>query len=127
VKLVNVDDASTLAYQDTANVVGQVTRFPIAANEQVLSTKVVALSATPSVASKSLSFVVPTGMRAIAIDIRKSSRPAAVTAGRLRDILVVYDIEFANPFEPKEREGRVLLCEYDFPGRPGASGIPSGR
>src|SRR5688572_22880968 len=50
VRLVPADTRSDLAYNEPAAVVGQVTRFPIAQNEQVLSTKVVPLSG-PSVAA----------------------------------------------------------------------------
>src|SRR5689334_16156767 len=66
VRLVPADAASGLGYKDATQVVGQVTRFPIAANEQVLTSKVVSLAGT-TVAGRSLSYVVPQGKRAIAI------------------------------------------------------------
>src|SRR5947209_13150583 len=43
VRLVSKDGVSDLGYTDPTQVIGQVTRFPVAANEQVLSTKVVSL------------------------------------------------------------------------------------
>jgi pilus assembly protein CpaB len=106
VKLVSPDDASSLAYKDTADVVGQVTRFPITANEQVLSNKIVPLSGTTSVAAKSLSFVVPAGMRAIAITTKEVTNAGGLLLpGDYVDVLVVYDIVFQNdPANPASHE-----------------------
>lgn len=95
VKLLSESDRSTLAYGDAAEVVGQVTRFPIAANEQVLSNKVVPLSGTTSIAGKSLSFVVPPGRRAMAVTVKEVvAAGGLVLPGDYVDIIVVYDIEF---------------------------------
>lgn len=98
VKLLSSDIASTLAYTDTAAVVGKTTRFPIAANEQVLSNKIVDLSAGPSsVAGKSLAYVIPPGMRAIAINVKEvSAAGGLVLPGDFVDVLVVYDVDFIN-------------------------------
>src|SRR4051794_30252672 len=60
VRLVPADAASGLGYKDASQVVGQVTRFPIAANEQALTSKVVSFAGTSS-AGRSLSYVIPQG------------------------------------------------------------------
>src|SRR4051812_27633397 len=66
VRLVPLDAASALGFKDASQVVGQVTRFPIAVNEQVLTNKIVSLAGTAA-AGRSLSYVVPPGKRAVAI------------------------------------------------------------
>jgi pilus assembly protein CpaB len=106
VKLVNVEDASTTAYTDTAAVVGQVTRFPIAANEQVLSTKIVPLEGPNSTVSKSLAYTIPSGKRAIAITVEEVvAAGGLVLPGDYVDILVVYDIIFhSDPTDPGSTE-----------------------
>ncbi len=108
VKLLAEGDASALAYADTNEVVGRVTRFPIAANEQVLSSKVVDLSGTSasSVASKSLSFAVPAGRRAMAVKVTDViAAGGLVLPGDYVDIIVVYDVEFqSDPSDPTARQ-----------------------
>src|SRR4051812_6107247 len=54
VRLVPQDAASALGYKDASQVVGQVTRFPIAVNEQVLTNKIVSLAGSGA-AGRSLS------------------------------------------------------------------------
>jgi pilus assembly protein CpaB len=95
VRLVGKNDAGDLAFTDPTQAVGQVTRFPIAANEQLLASKVVSLSPTTSAADRSLSFVIPSGMRAFSI----STNPVQDAGGLLLpgdyvDIVVLYDIDF---------------------------------
>ena len=105
VKLVNPNDASSLAYGDTSDVLNKVTRYPISANEQVLATKVVdAVGTTGS--SKSLSYTIPKGKRAIAINVKQVvAAGGLIIPGDRVDILVVYDIEFqSDPKEPASRE-----------------------
>ncbi|HXH21453.1 MAG TPA: Flp pilus assembly protein CpaB [Dehalococcoidia bacterium] len=106
VKLVNAADVSATAFSDTAAVIGQVTRFPIAANEQVLSTKLVPLTGTGSTVSKSLSYAIPPGKRAIAITVDEvTSAGGLILPGDYVDILVVYDIDFqSDPRDPSSRE-----------------------
>lgn len=107
VRLMKADDASTLAYSDTADLVDKVvTRYPIAANEQVLSSKVIPAAGTSAAAGKGLSFVVPQGKRAIAITVEEVvAAGGLILPGDFVDILVVYDIEFAaNPADPTQRE-----------------------
>lgn len=95
VRLVPAESASQFAFTDVANVVDQVTRFPIAANEQILTTKVVSLTGSSSATSRSLSFVVPRGKRAIAINITPvQGAGGLVLPGDYVDVLVVYDVDF---------------------------------
>jgi pilus assembly protein CpaB len=105
VKLVAPESRSSLAYNDATAVIGQVTRFPIAANEQVLSTKVVSLTGTAG-AAKALSFVVPRGKRAMAVTVSQVvSAGGLVLPGDYVDILVVYDVKFqSDPKNPASRE-----------------------
>ena len=96
VRLVPLDAASALGFKDASQVVGQVTRFPIAVNEQVLTNKIVSLAGT-SAAGRSLSYVVPQGKRAIAItasDVQNAG--GLLIPGDYVDIVVVYDVEFAG-------------------------------
>ena len=96
VRLVPLDAASALGFKDASQVVGQVTRFPIAVNEQVLTNKIVSLAGT-SAAGRSLSYVVPQGKRAIAIsssDVMNAG--GLLIPGDYVDVVVVYDVEFAG-------------------------------
>lgn len=95
VRLLPAESASQFAFTDVADVVDQVTRFPIAANEQILTTKVVSLTGSSSATSRSLSFVVPRGKRAIAINITPvQGAGGLVLPGDYVDVLVVYDVDF---------------------------------
>jgi pilus assembly protein CpaB len=65
VKPVPTEDVVTGAFTSIDQVVGQVTKFPIEANQQVAGIAVVDTS--QPVAAQALSYVVPTGKRAMAI------------------------------------------------------------
>src|SRR5215213_8257687 len=96
VRLVPLDAASALGFKDSSQVVGQVTRFPIALNEQVLTNKIVSLAGTAA-AGRSLSYVVPQGKRAVAItssDVQTAG--GLLLPGDYIDIMVIYDVEFAG-------------------------------
>jgi pilus assembly protein CpaB len=96
VRQVPVNDRNELAFTDTTQVVGQVTRFPIAAGEHVLSTKVVSLTG-PEVQSESLSFVIPPDMRAIAINVDQViGSGGLVLPGDYVDVIAVFDVEFVT-------------------------------
>ncbi len=108
VRLVPSGDKSALAYADTASILDQtmVTRFPIAANEQILSSKVVPLSGsgTSTTTSRSLSFVVPQGKRAMSVKTSEvQGAGGLVLPGDYVDILVVYDVEFPSPTDATQR------------------------
>jgi pilus assembly protein CpaB len=106
VKLISADDASALALPDTAQVIGKTTRFPIAANEQVLSNKIVDLTATSSPTGKSLSYVIPEGMRAISVNVKDVTNAGGLLLpGDYVDVLVVYNVDFSNdPGKPSSHE-----------------------
>jgi pilus assembly protein CpaB len=96
VRFMGEESRSDLGYTEIEQVVGQVTRFPIAANEQVLSTKIVSL-APSAAASRSLSLVVPPGKRAFAINADPVQEAGGlILPGDYVDIFVMYDVEFAT-------------------------------
>lgn len=97
VKLVPADTRSEFAYADPAAVVGQVTRFPIAANEQVQSSKVVSLAPGSTAASRSLSFVIPAGKRGFAIGLSAiQGAGGLILPGDYVDVVVIYDVPFGG-------------------------------
>src|SRR3989304_3472931 len=68
VRQISLDDRSELAFTDLSDVVGRVTRYPIATSEQVLSTKVIALDSAAETGD-SLSYIIPEGRRGISIAV----------------------------------------------------------
>jgi len=97
VRLVSQDARSVLAYGSPQEVVGLVTRFPISANEQVLSSKVVDLSTGASVTDRSLSYIIPEGKRAFAINASEIQNVGGLLLpGDYVDVVVLYDIEFTG-------------------------------
>jgi pilus assembly protein CpaB len=103
-RLVNKDAVAATAYSDPELVVGQVTRFPIETDEQITSSKVV--PKTGSLAgSRSLSFVIPQGMRAMAVNVSEVINGGGlVLPGDYVDVLVTFDVDFAKPNDPTSRE-----------------------
>jgi pilus assembly protein CpaB len=94
IKQVPVDDRSDLAFSDTSQVVGQVTRYPIAEGEHILSTKVVALTGAAA-EGESLSFVVPPDMRGVAITVDQViGSGGLVLPGDYVDVIAVFDVDF---------------------------------
>jgi len=105
VRLVPEDVKSELSYTDTADVVGQRTRFQISANEQVLPSKLVPLGAATGATNRSLSFIVPQGQRGFAISVSQVANAGGlVLPGDYVDVIVVYDIEFQASADPTDRE-----------------------
>jgi pilus assembly protein CpaB len=97
VRLVNQDARSALAYTSPQEVIGKVTRFPITANEQVLSSKVVDLSGGATAATRSLSYIIPEGKRAFAINASAIQDVGGLLLpGDYVDVVVLYDIEFTG-------------------------------
>ncbi|HLF76162.1 MAG TPA: Flp pilus assembly protein CpaB [Dehalococcoidia bacterium] len=95
VKLVPLDTRSALAFEDASLVVGKVTRFPIAVNEQVLSNKIVGLTPGAAAQSRSLSYTIPQGKRGFAIGISEvSSAGGLVLPGDYVDVLIIYNVDF---------------------------------
>jgi len=96
VRQVPTDDRSELAYTDLSQVVGQVTRYPIATNEEVLSTKVVSLTSVATTGD-SLSYVIPEGRRGISIEVNQVvSSGGLVLPGDYVDIIGVFDVNFGS-------------------------------
>jgi pilus assembly protein CpaB len=94
VRLVSQADRSVLAYNNPTQVVGLVTRFPIAANEQVLSSKVVDLAGGTGVA-RSLSYIIPEGKRGFAINASEIQDVGGLLLpGDYVDVVVLYDVDF---------------------------------
>jgi len=94
VKLVPQDARSDLGYTDATQVVGQVTRFPISANEQVLSSKVVSLAGTLAT-SKSLSYVIPQGKRAMSFNASQVQQAGGlILPGDYIDIVALWNVDF---------------------------------
>jgi pilus assembly protein CpaB len=92
---VPADAASELGFAESTGVVGQITRFPIAANEQVLSSKIVPLNNTSAALSRSLSYIVPSGKRGVAINVSEVSNVGGlVIPGDYVDVMVMYDVWF---------------------------------
>jgi pilus assembly protein CpaB len=97
IRQVPEDDVSELAFTNADQVVGQVTRYPVSAGEHVLSTKVVSLTG-PEVANESLSFVIPSDMRAIAITVNQViGSGGLVLPGDYVDVIAVFDVDFISP------------------------------
>jgi pilus assembly protein CpaB len=100
VRFVPEDAAGLDSFATTDEVIGRVTRFPIAANEQILPTKIVTVatgSTAAATASRSLSYTIPAGMRGFAIGASQVMNAGGlVLPGDYVDILVMYDVEFQS-------------------------------
>jgi pilus assembly protein CpaB len=105
VRLVASDTRSTLAFGSIEEVSGKVTRFPISANEQVLSSKVVDLSSGSSATARSLSYIVPAGKRGFAINASEVRDVGGLLLpGDYVDVMVRYDVDFRSPDGGTETE-----------------------
>jgi pilus assembly protein CpaB len=94
VRQVPADSRSELAYTDLSQVVGQVTRYPIATDEEVLSTKVVSLQSVAKTGD-SLSYIIPEGRRALSIEVSQVvSSGGLVLPGDYVDVIGVFDVTF---------------------------------
>jgi pilus assembly protein CpaB len=112
VRQMPTDDLSELAYTDLSQVVGRVSRYPIATSEQVLSTKVVSLESAAETGD-SLSYVIPEGRRGISIEVNEVvSSGGLVLPGDYVDIIGVFDVNFVNGEEERTEEkyfSRIIL------------------
>ena len=109
VRLVSPDVRSALAFENAELVVGKITRFPIAANEQILSSKVVDLTPGASAVSRSLSYTIPQGKRAFSISVSEvASTGGLVLPGDYVDVVVMYDVEFTRAGN-KEKQDNFLV------------------
>jgi len=108
VRLVAADARSVLAYDSVEAIKGKVTRFPITANEQVLSSKVVDLSGNASATARSLSYIIPEGKRAFSISTNEVRDVGGLLLpGDYIDVMVKYDVQFGSETQsaylPKSR------------------------
>jgi pilus assembly protein CpaB len=109
VRLVGADSRSALAYGSADQVVGKVTRFPIAANEQVLSSKVVDLSGGIGGTARSLSYIIPEGKRAFAINASEIQNVGGLLLpGDYVDVVVLYDVDFTGLDGNRDTEDAFL-------------------
>jgi pilus assembly protein CpaB len=109
VREVPADTRSLLAFDSTEAVLGQVTRFPIAANEHILSSKVVPLEGAAT-ASRSLAFAVPQGKRGFAIKVTDVANAGGlILPGDYVDVVVIYDVEFLNRSGDREKVDSFLV------------------
>jgi pilus assembly protein CpaB len=112
VRQVPSDTRSELAYTDLSQVVGQVTRYPIATNEEVLSTKVVSLESVAKTGD-SLSYIIPEGKRAVSIQVDQViSSGGLVLPGDYVDVMGVFNVTFgAGDQETTEEKyfSRIIL------------------
>jgi pilus assembly protein CpaB len=106
VRLLSTDVRSTLGYTDVAAVVNKTTRFPISANEQILPNKIVDVSPAAAASSRSLAFIVPNGLRAMAVTVKPvSTAGGLVLPGDYIDILGVFNVEFStSPTDPTAKQ-----------------------
>ncbi|MGB6836589.1 MAG: Flp pilus assembly protein CpaB [Dehalococcoidia bacterium] len=89
---VPINARGDLALSSVEEAVGEVTRYPFAANEQILSSKIV--TADVPAGGEALSFIIPEGMRAISISTNQVlSAGGLILPGDYVDILGVFDLE----------------------------------
>jgi pilus assembly protein CpaB len=109
VRLVPADAVGLQAFTDPAKAAGQITRFPIAANEQVLSSKVIGPTTGANAASRSLSYTIPPGKRAFAIGTSDVAMAGGlVLPGDYVDIVVIHDVEFSRAGNVETRENFLV-------------------
>ena len=112
VRQMPTNDRSELAYTDLTQVVGRVSRYPIATSEQVLSTKVVSLESAAATGD-SLSYVIPEGKRGISIEVSEVvSSGGLVLPGDYVDIIGVFDVNFVDGEEERTEQkyfSRIIL------------------
>jgi pilus assembly protein CpaB len=112
VRQMPTNDRSELAYTDLTQVVGRVSRYPIATSEQVLSTKVVALEGVAKTGD-SLSYVIPEGRRGISIGVSEVvSSGGLVLPGDYVDIIGVFNVNFRDGEQERTEEkyfSRIIL------------------
>ena len=94
---VPVELAIERGYSDARPLVGLIARYPIAPNEQISELKVGATEPGELTTQDGLSFVVPTGMRAVGISISESSAVGGlILAGDRVDVIALWDEDLAG-------------------------------
>jgi pilus assembly protein CpaB len=106
------------AYRDTGDVVGQVTRVPLVAGEQVIPTKVTATGAAiPDMENPPLAYVVEEGKRGMAIQVDSViGASGLIRPGDYVDVILTVKIEGeegaggeANTARVKDQLARTIL------------------
>jgi pilus assembly protein CpaB len=103
------------AYRDTGDVVGQVTRVPLVAGEQVFPTKVTATGAAIADAENPpLAYVVPEGKRAVAVEVSNViAASGLIRPGDYVDVILTVKIEGGGGSESsaaaKDQIARTIL------------------
>lgn len=94
-KPIATDAVLTGAFGDTADVVGQVTKVPLVAGEQVIPTKVTATGAAiADVENPPLAYVVPEGKRAVSVQVGAAiGASGLIQPGDYVDVILITKIE----------------------------------
>ena len=100
-KPIATDAVLTGAFVDTANVVGQVTKVPLVAGEQIIPTKVTATGAAiANVENPPLAYVVPDGKRAISVEVGAAiGASGLIQPGDYVDVILITKVESTNAAE----------------------------
>ena len=94
VTLISADAVLNGALSDPSEVIGRFTRIPILAGEQMLSSKIV----NSAIEGEGLPFVIPVGMRAMAIGVDKIiAAGGLIRPGDRVDIFAIQEIRETNP------------------------------
>jgi len=106
------------AFSSTDQLVGMVTRLPIAADEQILSSKVAAIATEVPWAGDEelpLSYVVPPGQRAVSVRVSEvTGAGGLILPGDFVDIIGIFDVVFygikeGDPTSQEEIEDYVAV------------------
>ncbi len=99
VRQIPVDARHALALQEANRAVGQITRVPIAAGEQVLSSKI-----ADQVRDVGFSAAVPEGKRAVAVGVTEVIATGGhIAPGDSVDVIGIFEV-----WVPKDKDGKVL-------------------
>ena len=95
IKNITSDAVLAGAYRDTGDVVGQVTRVPLVAGEQVIPTKVTATGAAiADMENPPLAYIVPEGKRAVSIQVNNViGASGLIRPGDYVDVILTMTIE----------------------------------
>ncbi len=101
IKDITADVVLAGTYSDTGDVVGQVTRVPLVAGEQVIPTKVTATGAAIADGeSPPLAYVVPEGKRAVAVQVSSViGASGLIRAGDYVDVILTVRVESGDTAE----------------------------
>jgi pilus assembly protein CpaB len=115
IKDITADVLLAGTYSDTGDVVGQVTRVPLVAGEQVIPTKVTATGAAIADGeSPPLAYVVPEGKRAVAIQVSSViGASGLIRAGDYVDVILTVRVESGDTADTAEGGGITLESGKD--------------